>query len=280
MTDRLSQRVYDHVCRQLLSGTLAGGDRLSELTLARETGASRSPVREALVRLRAEGLVEHVPRLGSSVRTPARQDLEALYVTRQWLEAGAAAALADADPAPDLTTLQQLNDQMLQVARDFYRVNAERLDADTARRLALLDSEYHLEMARATGNGLGLEMLARTHMLIQIGRYRLAQHTREQVARIYTDHDLILRAIRRRDAREAAALVVGHVRWGSEAVRAQFVGLDDRKRDGPAADWPEAMRAILEAADGAPAPTRGLAPIADRPAPAPPARLRRGPARG
>jgi DNA-binding GntR family transcriptional regulator len=265
MQDKLSQRVYEWVCQQLLSGALRGGDRVSELAVAKATGVSRSPVREALVRLRAEGLIEHVPKLGASVRIPSRAEMVELYQAREWLEGGAAATLARRHEAEVLKRLQAYVDGTLEVAREFYRRGVPEMPEDLGKRLAALDTEFHLAVMQASGNRLGLEALARTHLMIQIGGYRLKRYNAEVVTRIYTDHDTVLRAIRRGDEAEAWGAMVRHVRWSEETVRNQLAAGSGGKGagvEGPAglpavavsgvgAAWPEPMRALIGQLEGA-----------------------------
>jgi DNA-binding GntR family transcriptional regulator len=67
-------------------GRLPPGQRLKEEKLARELGMSRTPVREALLMLESEGLVESIPRRGATVRSYAVGDLDDVYQLRALLE--------------------------------------------------------------------------------------------------------------------------------------------------------------------------------------------------
>lgn len=83
-----SARVYDVVKQDILDGTRAGGSFVTEGELAEATGVSRTPVREALLRLEAEGLVRLYPKKGALVvpvtADAARQVLEARLVIEEW----------------------------------------------------------------------------------------------------------------------------------------------------------------------------------------------------
>lgn len=83
-----ADRVYARVKRDILGGTLAGGAFVTEGALAAETGVSRTPVREALLRLESEGLVRLYPKKGALVAPPsvdeARDVLEARIVIEEW----------------------------------------------------------------------------------------------------------------------------------------------------------------------------------------------------
>jgi DNA-binding GntR family transcriptional regulator len=323
MSSELSQRVYDHLCKKLLAGELRGGDRLYEVAIAKETGVSRSPVREAMVRMRAEGLLDHVPKLGAFVQTPSPGELAQLFAKRQWLESGAAASLAQlpapqhqAKPAgnanatmgptpggatggvlgnasapsaqangrgtgnmtagtgddgapgtslpedPLVANLQRLHDQTLALAREFYAENRDVASAGLADRLLRLDGAFHIALFEALGNDVGLKSLVRTLMLIQIAAPRSAiVANREYVARIYTDHDLVLRAVRRRDVTGAWKAMWDHIGWTtfialgptSQSSAAQqpptaAAATAAARRAGE--DWPEPMRTLLRSGLG------------------------------
>ena len=74
----------------IIEGRLAPGQRLKEEELARELGISRTPVREALLLLQAEDLIDAAPNRGATVRTHTGQDLDDLYQLRALLEGYAA----------------------------------------------------------------------------------------------------------------------------------------------------------------------------------------------
>lgn len=296
------------MCRQLLSGELRPGDRVSELALAENTGVSRSPVREALVQLRAEGLLDHTPNLGSFVKAPDRSLMGELYALRQWLEGGAAAHLAGLTPraggatasnalggspaastqpragaagsqtAPDLAPLTAVNEQILSLAREFYRAGPYTLSSDMAARLARLDSEFHLLLVTAAANRPALKSLVHALMLIRLGRHDTSDpRTREHLARLYTDHDLILRAIRHGDAAEAFRLAGEHVIFTgrssgdlpdatpSDPLRDQALGAGPRGRS--TADLHDPLRVLLTSLD-APGPGPRHAAPGRPPAPA------------
>jgi len=86
-----ASRVYDHLKRGILDGSRPGGELVTEGELADETGVSRTPVREALLRLEGEGLVRLFPKRGALVvpvsAEVARQVLEARAVIEEWAAA-------------------------------------------------------------------------------------------------------------------------------------------------------------------------------------------------
>ena len=89
----LGQDAYGRIRAAIRAGTLAPGLRLTETDLAARFGVSRTPVRQAIARLEAEGLLTHAPRRGLTVTRPDHAQVVELYVMREILE-GAAARLA------------------------------------------------------------------------------------------------------------------------------------------------------------------------------------------
>jgi DNA-binding GntR family transcriptional regulator len=90
----------------IVDGRLAPGVRLKEETLAAELGLSRTPIREALLLLQAEGLVETVPNRGAFVRAYEPDDLWDLYELRAVLEGHAARRAAERRTAEQLEALR------------------------------------------------------------------------------------------------------------------------------------------------------------------------------
>ncbi|MFZ2240556.1 MAG: GntR family transcriptional regulator, partial [Gordonia amarae] len=84
--DSVTQRIYAEIRARIISGELPFGERLRERDLADELDASRVPVREAIVRLEAEGFVETAPRRGASVVRLSLADVQELYDVRLALE--------------------------------------------------------------------------------------------------------------------------------------------------------------------------------------------------
>src|SRR5438128_12486739 len=82
----LWQRVYAHLREEILANRLTAGTELQETALAAELGVSRGPVREAIGRLAAEGLVVVRPRRGAVVRSLTKDEFIEAYEVREALE--------------------------------------------------------------------------------------------------------------------------------------------------------------------------------------------------
>ena len=101
-------RVRDLLEEAILEGELKPGERLRAEALAQRFGTSRTPIREALLQLEAQGLVDVEPNRGAVVRSFDRDDLFDLYQVRALLEPRAAALAARTISATDIARLEAL----------------------------------------------------------------------------------------------------------------------------------------------------------------------------
>lgn len=131
-------QAYEHLYNAIETGELRPGDRLLETELADRFGVSRTPIREAIRRLEADGIVSHQPRVGAVIRTLGQTEIVELYEMRIVLETTAAAMASKHASAAEIRTLEALNADMEAVATDAVRV-------------AILNRKFHrciLEAAR------------------------------------------------------------------------------------------------------------------------------------
>lgn len=103
---------YRKLLDEIRSGRLNAGDRLRETDLAERLGVSRTPIREAIRQLEADGLVTHVPRQGASLRTLDYAEVMELYEMRAVLEGTAARLAARAASDIEIEELAALNQDL------------------------------------------------------------------------------------------------------------------------------------------------------------------------
>src|ERR671935_979582 len=108
----LWQRVYDFLREEILSERLRPGAELQEVALSEELGVSRGPIREAIGRLAAEGLVTVRPRRGAVVRSLSKDEFLELYQVREALEMMAVRLAVPNLQPDDLAQLEGLVDEM------------------------------------------------------------------------------------------------------------------------------------------------------------------------
>lgn len=185
-------RAYAELKRRILGNTLPAGTQMLEEEVAGMLGMSRTPVREALLALAADGLVEIRPRHGMRVLPISADDMTEIYVLLTTLEAEAArlAALRDLD-RPILDALDNAVD-------DMDRALADRdLDA-----WAEADSRFHGHLVEASGNRRLIQIVST--MADQAHRVRMATlRLRPFPDASNVDHREVLEAIRRGAAKDA-----------------------------------------------------------------------------
>lgn|SRR5690606_9314172 len=202
---RLGDEVYNAIYAQLMSLKIPPGGRLSVDSLVRELGVSQTPIREALSRLEAQGLVVKTHLVGYSAAAQMDANrFEQLYQLRLLLEPFAAAQAAG----------NMSEDAITALASHAAAMAPDGGDADIAySRFAQWDSEFHNMVAGGSGNELIQETLARLHIHVHL--FRLVYHARAAAAAI-EEHALVIDAIRRRDPAAAEAAMAAHIQRSKE----------------------------------------------------------------
>jgi DNA-binding GntR family transcriptional regulator len=184
----------------ILEGELAPGARLREEELAREFGVSRTPIREALQQLGAEGFIDVSPHQGAVVASLTVEDILAIYVVREVLE-GVSARLAARRATPTQTErLQAILEQM-----------ETRTDGASPGQLADLNLQFHAELRRAAANRYLDRFLSQIeHAVRRFGQTTYAAPGRKESS--IAEHRAIVEAVIDRDPERAETLAIEHMR--------------------------------------------------------------------
>ncbi|MFR9673002.1 GntR family transcriptional regulator [Streptomyces sp. TR06-5] len=195
-----AERVYTHVKQAVLERRYEGGMLLTEGELADAVGVSRTPVREALLRLEVEGLLKLYPKKGALVLPVSAQEIADVVETRLLVEEHAVRRAAGATPAGLIEGLEAL------LSRQQEEADASRL-ADAA----VSDRCFHAEIVRATGNAILVRLYDQLRdRQLRMGVAVMHAHP-DRIAKNITEHGEILAALRSGDAEAAAAAVHRHV---------------------------------------------------------------------
>jgi DNA-binding GntR family transcriptional regulator len=179
------ERAYDELKRGLLVGDFALNLRLGEEKLAALLGVSRTPVREALLRLHAEGLVGPHPEGGFRPIAPDVDQVHDLYEVRMALELQALRRPGELGRTHDLEALDLLRDEWLALA-------GTQPEPDPG--FVTLDEDFHVRLAAASGNPSLAELLAIVNQRIRVVRMHDFL-TAERVGCTITQHLEILDAV-------------------------------------------------------------------------------------
>jgi len=192
--------VRNAVFERILSASLEPGRSVREVALSDDLGASRTPVREALIELQVQGLLEHDPGRGFIVPRLSERELREIYPIIGELD-GLALELAPVHDAALVEQLGTLNDRFAR-ARGIGRTTA--------------DAEWHDCLASAGGNARLRDMLRTLRRIVQ--RYEVAYLAEEAlVRRSVQEHEAMAAALATGARRKAADLLREH--WSGSVTR-------------------------------------------------------------
>jgi DNA-binding GntR family transcriptional regulator len=153
----ISTDVANTLRDMIFDRTLVEGARINEVHLAARLGISRTPLREALTTLVAEGALESMPRRGFFVRELTEREFRDIYTIRPLLDPGAL-RLSGIPTEAGFGRLERLNERMRAANRDKSRTT--------------LDDQWHLELIRNCPNRVLIDLIR--HFMGRFRRYGLA----------------------------------------------------------------------------------------------------------
>ena len=191
---------------QIFSRELEPGAWIDELKLAAEFGISRTPLREALKVLAAEGLVTMKMRRGAYVTEVSREDVSQVYRLLALLESDAAGVVARQASEAQLATLRQLH---------------ERLERHVRQRDAFFatNEQFHMALLEIAGNRWCQQIVADLRKVMKLNRHH-SLFKQGRLADSLAEHRALMAAIDARDAEKATRLMHAHVNSGLEAATA------------------------------------------------------------
>lgn len=198
------REAYLSIISDIRSQALRPGDRLTETELASQLGISRTPVREAIRALEADGLVVHIPRVGAAIRHLSYSEVTELYEMRTVLEGTAARLAARVASAVEIAELETINMEM------------KASEEDTAR-LYELNRQFHRTLLDAARNRFlftAISGLEKT--LLILGPSTMQQEGR--AAQAQAEHESVIDAIRAGDQEQAEIRMRDHIQ-AAHAVR-------------------------------------------------------------
>ena len=203
--------LHDEVAAQLreriFAGELPPGSFLDEVRLAEEMSISRTPLREALKVLTAEGLVRHEPRRGCFVNEVTEQDLDEIFPVIGLLEGRCAYEAAQHASDADLETLEVLHQKLAKHAKA-RRIN-EYYEANFA---------IHEAIIRLADNRWLASVIADLRKILRLARLQQL-HAPGRLDQSLSEHLAVFAALKARDADGAEAAMRTHLQRRREALR-------------------------------------------------------------
>lgn len=203
--ESLSQAVYRRLRREIVSGILRPNERLVEVELGERLEVSRTPVRDALMRLASDGLVDSSKR-GWTVHEYNREELIAIFETRAALEGAAARLAAVRATTAELTDIERV-----------LRLEAEELNLEEPDATVVRNSEFHAVVFRTCRNPRLTDLIDRNAQFYF--NYRIAPlYSSEELQDLLAGHQLLLDALRERNGAEAERIQTEHLFASLEVV--------------------------------------------------------------
>jgi len=200
----LYEEVAELLRQRIFRRELEPGSWIDEVRLAQEYGISRTPLREALKVLAAEGLVTMKVRRGAYVTEVSEQDLAEVYHLLSLLESDAAAVVAQRATEAELKELQKLHKELEAAVKDrekFFAVN----------------ERFHMRLLELAANRWRNQMVADLRKVMKLHRHNsLLKSGRIQES--LAEHRAVMEALAARDAEDARRRMQEHFRNGLEAA--------------------------------------------------------------
>ncbi|MDX9754875.1 MAG: GntR family transcriptional regulator [bacterium] len=207
----LQAKAYQYIQSKILSGELAPGSHVSELSLAHEIGISRAPVRDAITQLQTEGYVSRVPRSGTIVRSLERHEIVELYELREALESYAAALAAQRATTAQIRKLEKYCDEFRLITKELYHSGHDELEGEILRRYLAVEMAFHMQVIHAAANTQIVKLVANTHIMSRLLSKLHHKHSFRILLQAYQYHKRILRAVKRSNPETAQRIMAQHI---------------------------------------------------------------------
>jgi len=195
----ISAKVYDHIKQGVLMGALIPGTRLLETQIAEQMGVSRSPVREAMRHLEAEGVVETVANQGTFVRELTYNDVREIYTARALIEGYAASLAAERTTKNDIKGLEKAKRKAIEAARQ-----------EDFQKTLVADFDLHRMIWEIAGHKLLFQILTRLEVQIRMFIAVQAPLFRVLIDSVQ-DHQEIVQAISEGNGQKAKTAMENHI---------------------------------------------------------------------
>ncbi len=204
----LYEEVAESLRQRIFSRELAPGSWIDELKIAEAYGISRTPLREALKVLAAEGLVTMKVRRGAYVTEVSDQDLAEVYHLLSLLESDAASVVATRASPTELAELQALHQELEAAAApgrqdrvQFFRIN----------------EQFHMRLLDIASNKWSRQMVADLRKVMKLARHNSLLKA-GRIDESLAEHRLVMAALGQRDPAAAMARMQEHFRNGLDAA--------------------------------------------------------------
>ncbi|QKV19063.1 GntR family transcriptional regulator [Oricola thermophila] len=213
---RLGDQIADILRQQILLGDLKPGDNIPERETSAALGVSRTPLREALLMLEAEGLVEMSPARSPIVAKPSLVEVTHLLLVQSALEALAGECACDEASDDEVDEIESMHQTMLAT-----------VDNPDPIEFFQIDMGFHEAIVASTKNLSLIKTHKQYHARLWRARFLSAQHKAAREAAMI-EHGRIVEGLRRRDKELVSTRLKEHLRTAIENIRSIYVQEESR----------------------------------------------------
>ncbi len=197
-----ASRIYQKIKDQIIEGRYPPGMRITEQNIAAEFSLSRTPVREALRMLAADGFLIFTPNSGTVVREWVPEQVRELFDLRSLIESDIARLASQKISAKEIDTLKALQD--LIESQGTLATNGN------ANRISPINREFHQVIAQAARNERLILMLSST-IEIPIVQQTFRRYSEKELRRSFSHHRELIDAFHARDSVWAKSVMICHI---------------------------------------------------------------------
>lgn len=206
----LSERVYRRLKKAITTRVFEPGERLNKNVLAEQLGVSYTPIKDAIVRLTAEGLITVKPKVGTFVTPFTREDMLELFQVRLILETGICSEIIQSISKEQMDILDEnfvrSEEEMKKINADFdYFLYNE------------LDAHFHETLIEASGNKKMLQIYKALNFHTQSARYFYNRYE-EKTRKGQMQHKEVIDAIKKKDEALLRETLTNHIKEGQARV--------------------------------------------------------------
>ena len=207
--DTVAGRIYAAIKEQIIDGRYPPGGRITEQQVAAEFNTSRTPVREAMRQLVADGFARFKPNSGTVVREWSPEEMRQIFELRVFIESEIAGHAATRITAEELAALTKIQDDI--------ELNGPDIGTDNTARIGRLNREFHRIVAEASRNERLVSMLA-SAIEVPIVQQTFRQYTTKRLARSFGHHRELLDAFATHDSAWAKSVMSSHIHSAKQTV--------------------------------------------------------------
>lgn len=226
----VSDRAYEAIVDLILTRNLRAGERTSVKLLADRLGLGRTPIKEAITRLEAEGVLAVAGRSGTTVKTVSVTETRQILALRRILEDFAADEAVRCAEASDFKALDRLLEELRHTSLD-----VRGLAGAATSRFVRANVAFHAALVGAARNPFLDRLYAQIQMQVQIVTYLIHRGHDPKAASIrQKEHEQIVKALERRDAAMLKRLLKQHAHATESAILASLGVISDASPEHPA----------------------------------------------